>query len=146
MEKLIEDERIKAAGLLTDEAAAHLVASNLGLEGAGERIEAKLRISDLTSGLNDVSLTGRIIHAFPARTFTRRDGREGKVLRILLGDRTGYVSVVCWDEKADHVAASRINPGKIVRVLHGYTRERRGEVEVNVGRRGQIYLEQTTDT
>lgn len=141
VEKLIEEERIKAAGLLTDEAAAQLVASNLGLDGAGERIEAKLRIGDLTSGLNDVSLTGRIIHAFPARTFTRRDGRGGKVLRMLLGDRTGYVSVVCWDEKADHVAASRINPGKIVRVLHGYTRERRGEVEVNVGRRGQIYLE-----
>ena len=141
VERLIDEERAKAAGLLTEEAAAHLVASNLGLDGAGERIEAKLRIGDLTSGLSDVSLTGRVIHVFPPRSFSRRDGREGRVLRMLLGDQTGSVAVVCWDEKADHVAASRVKPGKIVRVLHGYTRERRGEVEVNVGRRGQIYLE-----
>jgi len=141
VEKLIEEERAKAAGLLTEEAAAHLVASNLGLDNAGERIEAKVRIGDLTSGLSDVSLTGRVIHVFPARSFSRRDGREGKVLRMLLGDRTGSVAIVCWDEKADHVAASKVKPGKIVRILHGYTRERRGEVEVNVGGRGQIYLE-----
>lgn len=31
VEKLIEEEKAKAAGLLTDEAAAHLVASNLGI-------------------------------------------------------------------------------------------------------------------
>lgn len=141
VERLIDEERAKAAGLLTEEAAAHLVASNLGLDGAGERIEAKLRIGDLTSGLRDVSLTGRVIHVFPARSFSRRDGSEGKVLRMLLGDRTGSVAIVCWDEKADHVAASKVRPGKTVRVLHGYTRERRGEVEVNVGSRSQIYLE-----
>ena len=138
VERLIDEERAKAAGLLTEEAAAHLVASNLGLDGAGERIEAKLRIGDLTSGLSDVSLTGRVIHVFSPRTFSRRDGREGKVLRMLIGDRTGSVAVVLWDEKADQIVAGKISPGKIVRVLHGYSRERRGEVELNVGNRGQV--------
>ena len=66
--RLIDEERVKAAGLLTEEAAGHLVASNLGLNGVGERLEAKLRIGDLTSGLSDVSFTGRVIHVFPART------------------------------------------------------------------------------
>ena len=141
VERLIDEERAKAAGLLTEEAAAHLVASNLGLGGAGERIEAKLRIGDLTSGLSDVSMTARVIHVFPASTFSRRDGREGKVLRMLLGDSTGSVAAVFWDERADHVLASKITPGKIVRILHGYTRERRGAVEINVGGRGQIYME-----
>ena len=32
VERLIDEERAKAAGLLTEEAAAHLVASNLGLD------------------------------------------------------------------------------------------------------------------
>ena len=141
VERLIDEERAKAAGLLTEEAAAHLVASNLGLDGAGERIEAKLKIGDLTTGLSDVSLTGRVIHLFPSRTFTRRDGREGKVLRLILGDSTGSVAVVFWDEKADQVVASKVSTGKLVRVLHGYTRERRGEMEINVGNRGQLYLE-----
>lgn len=141
VERLIDEERAKAAGLLTEEAAAHLVASNLGLSGAGERIEAKLRIGDLTSGLSDVSITARVIHVFPANKFSRRDGREGKVLRMLLGDSTGSVTAVFWDERADQVLASKISAGKIVRILHGYTRERQGYVEINVGRRGQIYME-----
>src|SRR4030042_4464486 len=88
VERLIQEEKAKASGLLTDEAAAHLVASNLGMDGAGERIEAKLKIGSLTSGLNDVSLTGRVLHVFPPRTFQRSDGRQGKVLRMLIGDET----------------------------------------------------------
>jgi replication factor A1 len=141
VDRLIDEERAKAAGLLTEEAAAHLVASNLGLDGAGQRIEAKLRIGDITSDLSDVSITARVIHMFPSRTFQRSDGREGKVLRMLIGDSTGSIAAVFWDEKADEVAVSKVNQGKIIRILHGYTRERRGEVEINVGNRGQIYME-----
>ena len=143
VERLIQEEKGKAAGLLTDEAAAHLVASSLGMGGAGERIEAKLKIGALTSGLNDVSLTGRVLHIYPSRTFQRADGRQGKVLRMLIGDATGIVAVVFWDDKADHIVASKVARGKIIRILHGYSRERQGtgEVEVNVGNRGSVYME-----
>jgi len=139
--QLIDEERAKAAGLLTEEAAAHLVASNLGINGAGEKIEAKLKIGDLTAGLSDVSLTGRVIQVFPSHTFDRDDQRKGKVLRLIMGDKTGTVTVVFWDEKADHVEASKLAPGKIIRVLHGYSRERRGNIEVNMGNRGQMFME-----
>jgi replication factor A1 len=139
--ELIEKERAKAAGLLTEEAAAHLVSSNLGINGAGERIEAKLKIRDLTPGLSDVSLTGRVIQVFPSRTFERDGKKQGKVLRMIIGDKTGSAVLVFWDEKADHVVASKLEPGKIVRLLHGYSRERRGNIEVNVGNRGQLFME-----
>lgn len=139
--QLIKEERAKAEGLLTEEAAAHLVASNLGINGMGEKFEAKLSIGDLTAGLNDVNLTGRIIHIFPSHTFDRDGSRKGKVLRIILGDKTGNVTVVFWDEKADNLEASKISPGKIIRILHGYTRERRGNIEVNMGNRAQVYIE-----
>jgi replication factor A1 len=141
VERLIEEERAKAAGLLTDEAAAHLVASNLGVDGSGEKIEAKLTIGALTTGLSDVSLTGRVIHVFPPRTFQRADGRQGKVLRMIIGDGTGTVPIVFWDDKADLVQASKVSRGKVVRILHGYSRDRNGEVEINVGTRGQAYME-----
>ncbi len=141
VERLIDEERARAAGLLTREAAAHLVASALGIEGAGEPIEAKMRIGSLTTGLSDVSVTGRVIHIYPSRSFRRSDGSEGKVLRILLGDSTGVVSTVFWDEQAEQLERSGVKPGKIIRVLHGYTRERFGEVELNVGKRGRVHLE-----
>jgi replication factor A1 len=141
IEKLIEDEKIRASGLLTDEAAAQILAAKMGLSRVGKRMESRIRIGDLTSGLGDVSLSARIIYVFPPRRFKRGDGREGKVLRILLGDKTGTADLVLWDEVADRASAMRLNPGKMVRVLHGYTRERRGRVEIHVGRRGEIYLE-----
>ncbi len=140
VKELIGKERAKAAGLLTEEAAAHLVASNMGINGAGERIEAKLSIGDLTPGLSDVSLTGRVVHIFPSRTFERDNDKQGKVLRMVIGDKTGTVVLVFWDAKADHVEASKLKPGTIVRLLHGYSRERRNNIEVNVGNRGQLFL------
>jgi len=141
VERLIDEERAKAEGLLTEEAAAHLVASNLGLDSAGEPIEAKVNIGDLTSGLNDVSISARVIHVFEPRTFERKDGRQGKVLRMLVGDQTGSVAVTFWDDKADHVVASKIGSGKIVRILHGYSRERNKEIEINIGNRGQVFMQ-----
>jgi ssDNA-binding replication factor A large subunit len=62
---------------------------------------------------------------------------------MLIGDATGIVAVVFWDDKADHIIASKVTRGKIIRVLHGYSRERQGsgEVEVNVGNRGSVYME-----
>ncbi|MBN2335033.1 hypothetical protein JXL21_05695 [Candidatus Bathyarchaeota archaeon] len=141
VQKMIDEERAKAAGLLTEEAAAHLVASNLGINGAGEKIDAKLKIGDLTAGLSDVSLSGRVIYVFPSRSFDRDNQRKGKVLNMIIGDKTGTVTIVFWDEKADHVEASKLGPGKLIRILHGYSRERRGNIEVNMGNRGQVVLE-----
>jgi replication factor A1 len=62
---------------------------------------------------------------------------------MLIGDETSVVAIVFWDEKADNVLASKITKGKIVRILHGYSRERQGtgEIEVNIGNRGQVYME-----
>lgn len=141
VERLIEEEKARASGLLTDEAAAQILAARMGISRTGKRMEARLRICDLTSGLGDVSLSGRIIYVFPPRRFKRGDGREGKVARILLGDKTGTANLVLWDELADRASALRLYPGKMVRILHGYTRERRGEVEIHLGRRGEIYQE-----
>lgn len=139
--RLIEEEKARASGLLTDDAAAQILAARMGISRAGKRIESRLRIGDLTPGLGDVSLSGRIIYVFPQRRFRRGDGREGKVLRILLGDRTGTANLVLWDEEADKASAMRLCPGKMIRILHGYVREGRRGIEIHLGRRGEVYQE-----
>ncbi len=139
--RLIEEEKARASGLLTDDAAAQILAARMGISRAEKRIEPRLRIGDLTPGLGDVSISARIIYVFPQRRFKRRDGREGKVLRLLIGDRTGTANLVLWDEVADKALAMRLNPGKMIKVLHGYIREGRGGVEIHLGRRGEVYQE-----
>ena len=91
VERLIDEERAKAAGLLTEEAATHLVASNLGLDGAGERIEAlKGRLAELETlkpeaqqaPIKDQEKSGRK----GIRVFALSDGHELLVGRHAQGN------------------------------------------------------------
>jgi len=61
------------------------------------------RVEDLSLGLSDVNLKGRILDVGTVRTFDRNDGSEGRVSNLAVGDPTGRIRVTLWDEKADLV-------------------------------------------
>jgi replication factor A1 len=94
------------------------------------------RIEDLSLGLSDVTLTGRVLSTDSVRTFDRDDGSEGRVSNLSLGDPTGRVRVTLWDEKAD--LADEYAAGDAVEVVDGYVRERDGSLELHVGNRGTV--------
>jgi len=99
-------------------------------------VDGDYRIADLSLGLSDVSIRGRVLGTDPVRTFDRDDGSEGRVSNISIGDETGRVRVTLWDEKAD--LADEFSPGESVAVVDGYVRERDGDLELHVGNRGTI--------
>ena len=137
--KLIDNKKREAAGYFTDEGAARVVATELGVEVQGEPFYPEVLIRDLVSGLNDVTLTGRIIIVYPPRTFTRSDETEGKVAHLLIADESGELEVVLWDEKASLVEDGKLEQGQMVRVSHGYVREGLdGNLELHVGLRGSV--------
>jgi replication factor A1 len=94
------------------------------------------RVEDLSLGLSDVNLKGRVLDTDSVRTFDRDDGSEGRVSNLTLGDPTGRVRVTLWDERADR--ATELSPGESVEVVDGYTRERDGTLELHVGSRGRV--------
>jgi replication factor A1 len=94
------------------------------------------RAEDLSLGLSDVNLKGRVLDTDTVRTFSRDDGSEGRVANLTLGDETGRVRVTLWDEKADR--AEEVEPGSSVEVVDGYVRERDGDLELHVGSRGAV--------
>ncbi len=140
LKELVKRRREETSRLLTEEGAAHIVAYELGVALRRENgFETEIRIEDLTPGINDVSISGRVLLVEPTRTFTRKDGTEGRVKRILLGDPTGVVDVAIWDDKTDIVEKEEIEPDQTIRILHGYVREGlNGPPEINVGKRGDI--------
>ena len=109
------------------------------------------RIEDLSLGLSDVNLAGRVLSADSVRTFDRDDGTEGRVANLSLGDPTGRIRVTLWDEQAD--LANEYAAGDTVEVVDGYVRERDGSLELHVGNRGTVeavdedieYVPDTTD-
>jgi replication factor A1 len=94
------------------------------------------RVEDLSLGLSDVNLSGRVLATDSVRTFDRDDGSEGRVANLVLGDPTGRVRVTLWDERAD--LTEEFSVGESVEVVDGYVRERDGDLELHVGDRGSV--------
>lgn len=101
-----------------------------------DELSSAKKISALVPGLGDVDVIGVILEIGPVRTFSRRDGTTGKVSSITIGDETGKVRVALWDDKAEK--SSSFKPDDVIRVEHGYTRERYGRIELHVGNRGDV--------
>jgi replication factor A1 len=142
--KKIYEKKRSAEGYFLDEAAARIVAFELGVEIPKDETETawtELQIEKLVSGLNDVTVTGRVITVYPVQTFSRPDLTEGKVACLLIADKTGTLKAVLWDYKATLAETGKIASGKIIRVLHGYVREGLdGKLELHVGTRGEIQI------
>jgi len=136
--KAIEMKKAASSGFLTDEAAARLVAAELGVEIKLKETLPKIHIHQLVSGLNDVTVSGRVLNVNKPHSFQRSDGK-GQVARLLIADKTGCIQVVLWNDKAE--LAREIRPRQIVKVLHGYVRKSRGgEMELHVGQRGDVQI------
>ncbi|UCD73205.1 MAG: hypothetical protein JSW01_00760, partial [Candidatus Bathyarchaeota archaeon] len=135
----VKKRKEEASGLLTDEGAAHIVAYELGVTLQREDgFDTEIHVEDLSQGINDVSISGRILLIGSTHSFTRKDGSEGKVTKLLLGDSTGVIDVTVWDDKIDTVR-EEVDPDDIVRISHAYVREGlNGQIELNVGHRGSI--------
>jgi len=100
------------------------------------QVQDTYHVDDLSLGLSDVNLQGRVLATDSVRTFDRDDGSEGRVANLTLGDETGRVRVTLWDERADR--ATELDADTSVEVVDGYVRERDGDLELHVGSRGAV--------
>lgn len=140
IENLVEEKKHEAQDLLSEEGAARLVAEELLVETEPVALPTMV-VRDLVAGLNDVSLTGKLVACEPAKEFVRQDGSTGRVLKILLADETGKIGCAVWDAKADLILKHGDVTGKSVTIRHGYTRAGLGgEVEFNAGERSEINI------
>jgi len=138
---LIDEKKKEGRGLLSDEGAARLVAEELLIQTLGTEL-GRMRVKDLVSGLNDVTVSGRILLAWPPQGFQRRDGMRGRVMRLVLIDKTGRVNCALWDRHVDFVSRAGKLQGRIIRIGHAYTRQGlAGEPELHAGDRSSIEID-----
>jgi len=116
-DRRVEEVMEKSGDLLDEPTAAMIVVRDLG--------RAHVKIQDLGVGSSLSCFFGKVISATSQRKFQKSDGTEGVVADLLLGDETGQVRAVLWDEKAD--AAGDVEVGEVLEVI---TRPspRKGEV------------------
>lgn len=96
------------------------------------------KIKDIKDGMGDLNLTGKVLEISEVRTFQRKDGTNGKVGNLLLGDSTGTVRVTLWDDRTEFL--NQVEYGDTVELVSAYARENAftQKVELQVGNRSII--------
>jgi len=133
-------ERTRTGGLLSDETLLRLIAAKFGVQVQQNTIQncGVLSTSRLFAGLYDVTVAGRLIAVFPAKTFQGAE-KSGKFATLMLADKEGLLRVVLWNEKAELIERGELKAGQTVRLVHGYTREDRyGKTELHLGTKSQV--------
>jgi hypothetical protein len=120
IERKVEAKRAKLSGLISLEGASQIVAAELGISFENEQ----LKIDELLSGMRKVHVVGKIIKLFPIRTFTTKNGDEGKVCNFMLADETSNIKIVLWD--TNHISLienEEIKEGSSVEIISGSMRD-----------------------
>ena len=140
---LIEEKKKEGRGLLSEEGAARLVAEELLIQTRGTEL-GRMQVKDLVSGLNDVTISGRVLLTWPPQQFQRKDGTPGRVMRLVLVDKSERVRCAIWDRHVDVLSRTGDLQGRIIRIGHAYTRQGlSGDTEVHAGERSSIQIDPT---
>lgn len=131
VEKRIEEKIIELSNLVSEEGAAYIVAKEEGLDLLEKR-DRSLKIKNIIPKMRNVEITGKIIEISEVREF-EVNGRKGKVQSISLGDETGKIRVVFWNDKIDLI--KNLKEGEVIKIKNGYTKANSfGIPEIHVGK------------
>jgi replication factor A1 len=92
-----------------------------------------LKINELKLGANDVNLTVKVVSISEPRNVRTKLGYQTRVATATIEDDTGQIPLTLWGRQIDE-----INEGDTVEIKSGYLTEFRGELQLNVPRKGEI--------
>lgn len=110
IQRRVEAKKARLSGLISNEGAAQVVASELGISFEKQ----KFKIMDLLIGMKKVQVIGKILEIYPIRKY-RRAEHEGEVASMLLADDSSNIRVVLWDQKhIDMIKTNTIAKDKVI--------------------------------
>lgn len=96
-----------------------------------------MKIKDLRNGMRRVDVTAKVTEKSSAREVRSRFKNETyHVADAIISDETGTIKLTLWNEQIDQV-----NVNDTVKVENGYITSFRGEIQLNVGRYGNLTVE-----
>lgn len=122
--------------LISKEGAATIVANELKVKLFDLSMPKSFKIKEVKPGLNSINLICKIVKINDIRTF-KRNNKEGRVGSMLVGDETGSIKIVIWDEKIID-SLKDLKEGSIVKISNCYSKENNGYLEVHLGNRSTI--------
>lgn len=133
--KKVKTKLEQLSGLISEEGAAHIIANELGvkLTPTGE----KLQVKNILAGMRNVELTGKVTAKYELREFQTAK-RSGKVANFMIGDETGVIRAVMWNDKTEDF--EKIKEGDVIKIQNGYIRENNGRKEIHMTDNSKIQI------
>ncbi|TFF63423.1 MAG: hypothetical protein EU521_01795 [Promethearchaeota archaeon] len=122
-----------------------LVNSEMSEEIEIDYDEFRVNISELTEGMTNIVVLGRIKKVFPMHNFTRKDGTSDVVRSFIINDNTGECKVVLWGIRNVKVSESKFFKfNEVIRIIADYSKlsnyNNIEKMELHVGFKGKIIL------
>jgi len=139
-------------GFMSKQAILYLIAKEHGLDigspNSNEIIQYEIDyndfaipISEITETMSNIVITGRILRNFGKKNFLRKDGSPGIVGSFIIGDSTGTIKIVLWNDQANIMENEYFHIGEIVQIIGGYSKiGLNDEIEVHLSKTGKIIL------
>lgn len=127
LEKLIIDKINELSGLVSEEGAIYIIANELQIKLDADKTKKPQalaefkKINQITEGKVPVSLVCRVIKKYDKATFSTKTGTEGSVQSLLVGDDTGVIRVVFWNDKTEMI--EDVKEKDILKITNAYSRE-----------------------
>ena len=123
-------------GLFDRLAASYVAASQIGIDLVSSQV-----ISNLNGGMS-ATVYGVVFSELEINTYTRKTGKEGKMLKFVLADSTGRINVVIWDERViDEIQERGIRKDSKIKIANGMVKENAYGRQISPGKWGAIILE-----
>ncbi|MEM2138553.1 MAG: OB-fold nucleic acid binding domain-containing protein [Candidatus Woesearchaeota archaeon] len=129
----IKDKMDLLSGLISEEGAAHILATELGVKLFED--EGKIKIKNILPGIKNIEVEAKIIKIYEIKEFDKNN-KKGKIGSFLIGDETGIIRVVAWNDKADLL--KNISEGQSIKIENAYSRENNGKAELHLGDKAEI--------
>jgi len=92
-----------------------------------------LKINELKLGTNEINLTAKVVSVSEPRNVRTKLGYQTRVASATIEDDTGTIPLTLWGKQIDE-----IGEGDTIEIKDGYVTEFRGELQLNVPRKGEI--------
>jgi len=138
----VESKIRKKLDLLSDlvskDGAAHIIAHELGVKVFEDIKQKEFKVKNVIAGLTSVDLTGKIVTIYGVKEF-KTEKRSGRVANFVIGDETGTMRVVLWEDKLiDQVP--KLKEGDVIKISNAYSKDNSGFKELHLGGRSNFLV------
>ena len=138
IEVKVDDKLKSLSGLISREGAIHIIANELGVGVFYDLGKKRFKVSELRAGMRSIEVLAKVIKIYGVREF-KTEKREGRVGNILVGDETGVLRMVCWDESCIDKLGS-VKDNDILKIMNCYARDNNGYLEIHLGNGGDYEI------